>query len=192
MGFPSIFGGSDAYWQEPDFVLSYIVAALVNGIGLEIGVTLMTRGLTISGTLISEAKYLDGITERLQAQVSPADQYVPETAIDALHDLLDLRNMTEFDPVQYKTPPQVSEDESDTVPSEADEPLFDMLDDLGAPLQHLHLIDLVVLTGEPPMSFGEGSGVMLRLRLTSIDGWILGRILPDVPDLSDFDGGLTY
>jgi len=180
MGLPGAAG--ENYWDEPDFVLTYIVTALVNGIGMEIGVTLMMRGLVVSGTLVSEETYLDALTRTLQDQVSFTKDNVPNDARTALKDVLDMRPMTEFDKTDVFEPAE--EDEA----GEKALPPLDTLEDMPPPVQHLHLKDPMIVVGEPPISFGEGSDMIVRLRMTTIDGWMIGRLLSDLPDFPDFGG----
>jgi hypothetical protein len=201
-----MFDSSNNYWDEPDFILTYIVTALVNGMGIEVGVTVTVRGLVMSGTLVSEQAYLDNLTTMLQTQIDFGDPDAPPEAREALNNILDLRMMTEFDPEgifkpltdQLDTPPDDSLDDVSAPlgqPSGDDPFSEDMLEDLledvdmPPPLQFAHLKDPLVLSGEPPVSFGEGSDVILRVRLTSIDSWMIGRLLPDMPDFPDFDLG---
>ncbi|MEL7234829.1 MAG: hypothetical protein AAGK74_10055, partial [Chloroflexota bacterium] len=94
---PMFGGGGENVWDEPDIVLTYIITALVNGMGLEMGATLMARGLVISGTLTSEKAYLDNISDMLMRQVQFDDESVPEEVREGLKDLLNLRSLAEFD-----------------------------------------------------------------------------------------------
>lgn len=198
-----MFGGGagENLWDEPDIVLSYIVTALVNGMGLEIGVTLMARGLVVSGTLTSERNYLEQISNVLMNQVQFTDESVPEDVRESLKALLDLRSLSEFDADSYlpgagsiSMGDEGDEDESDDNDfddmDDFDEDDMDIVD-LPPTLQYLHLKDPIIVAGEPPINFGEGSDVMVRLRLTTIDGWMLGKISPDMTNYIDFDDNGT-
>lgn len=191
---PPMFGGGDNIWDEPDIVLQYIVTALVNGMGLEISVTLMARGLVISGTLTSEAAYLDRISNMLREQVAFTDPEMPPEIKESLQQILDLRSLSEFDITNF-IPRSVIEkmeadledgDTADVDGNDEDDIDYDDMDfdedDFPMTLQYLHLKDPVIVAGDPPINFGEGSDVIIRLRLTSIDGWMIGRIMPDVSD----------
>ena len=90
--------GNSNLWDEPDMVLSYIVTMLVSTMGVEVDVTLMTRGAVISGTLISEGVYLQKLTDTLMEKVQFTNQDVPEEAREALKLVLDVRDMSEFNP----------------------------------------------------------------------------------------------
>jgi len=176
-----MFGGGGNVWDEPDVVLSYIVTMLVNTMGIEVGVTLMTRGLVISGSLVSEAVYLENVTQMLIKQVDITDEDVPEEAREALKSVMDMRGLYEFDPDDFIPGP-------DAVPDDYEyDEMDEFVDDEMAPvIQYLHLKDPLILAGEPPINFAEGSDAMLRLRLTSIDGWMLGIIQPDFGDFMPF------
>lgn len=183
-------------WHEPDVILSYLVTTLVNGMGLEIGMTMVVNGLVMSGTLISEKAYLDIMTETLQSQISFDDKKVPEEVQEALADLLDLRPMAEFDPEEIAERMQAVEDmfEVDDEEDDDDDDDFDVDDFDDIPeipvIHYAHIKDPVMVAGEPPVSFGEGSRVVMRIRLASIDSWMLGRLMSSLDDdFSDFDSG---
>jgi hypothetical protein len=181
---PPMFSGNDNIWDEPDLVLQYIVTALVNGMGLEMSVTLMARGLVVSGTLISEATYLDNISNLLKKQVSFNDPDMPAEVRESLQQVLDLRSLTEFDISDFISEAMLNEDEREEMDDEDDYEDYDYDDDysdMPPELQYLHLRDPLILAGEPPIDFGEGSDIVLRLRLTSIDGWMIGKISPNIP-----------
>ncbi|MEM6282297.1 MAG: hypothetical protein AAF787_08910 [Chloroflexota bacterium] len=170
---PMFSGGGDNVWDEPDIVLTYILTALVNGMGMEMGATLMARGLVVSGTLTSEKAYLDNISDMLASHVQIDDENMPEEMREGLKDLLNLRSLAEFS----------MEDMAAEMDDEDD--IDDM--DLPPPVTYVHLKDPVIVAGEPPIEFGEGSNVIIRLRLTAIDGWMLGKITPDFGGMFDFD-----
>jgi hypothetical protein len=189
MGLPPMFpmGGGENFWDEPDFVLTYIVTALVNGMGVEVGVTFMVRGVLVSGTMISEDSYLELLTQQLQNQISLDDTDAPEDAKEALKAVLDLRSLKEFSPEDYL--PDVAPEDFDD-----DDRLFAVEDvDMGEGpplLQHVHIKDPLIIASDQSIGFGEGEDVLYRLRLTSIDGWMVGRLMPNMPDdfPPDFDG----
>ena len=160
-GFP-MFDSGDEAWNEPDFLLSYLVSSLVNLGGAPVGITLMVKGTILSGTLMSEREYLDTISGLMQQQVrdalsgmTPEDREMAEKAFD-------FRDMAEdFYP----------EDEDDDKPG-------------PEPLYFLHLRNPLVISPQPVISFSSGVLPVMRIRLANIDGWMLGASLPD--DLDDF------
>jgi hypothetical protein len=204
---PPMFGSGENLWDEPDVVLTYIITALVNGMGIEIGATLMARGLVISGTLISEETYLDQMSELLVNQVKFTDPDVPEAMRESLKQALNLRTLSEFNIEDYVRAATASmenleseegdEDDMDDMDDMDDEEIFDQddfdMDDMPPTLQYVHMKDPLIVAGDPPINFGEGSDVILRLRLTSIDAWMVGKISPEMPDFLDFDdNGLAH
>jgi hypothetical protein len=180
---PMFNAGGDNIWDEPDIVLIYIITALVNGMGLEMGVTLMVRGLVISGTLTSEKDYLDTISNMLAEQVEFEEKGVPVDFKESFKEILNLRSLAEFDVTEFASKMADTNDLDDN-----DNDDFDF-DDMEMPPQvtYLHLKDPVIVAGEPPIQFGDGSNIIIRLRLTMVDGWMLGKITPDVGDFFDFD-----
>ena len=64
---------SSSYWHEPDFLLADIVHMLVNLAGLEIGVTLFVKGMTLTGILTSEESYLKDLSDTFRKRVHVKD-----------------------------------------------------------------------------------------------------------------------
>ncbi|MFZ4814412.1 MAG: hypothetical protein ACOYL5_07750 [Phototrophicaceae bacterium] len=186
LDFPMTDGGAN----EPDFILNYIVAGLVNGIGVEIGITLMLRGLVMTGTMVSEKTYLEGVTKTLTEQIDFNDPNTPPEVRESIRQILDLRDLTEFSMADYMmaNAAQMEEYEDDDEDDDFDDD--DYAPDIPPPLQYLHIKDPMMLAGDPPVAFSEGSGVVIRIRMQSIDGWMLGRLLPNTPpdDFLDFGG----
>ncbi len=196
--FPPIMAGGDNPWDEPDVVLTYIVTALVNSMGLQMGMTVMARGLVISGTVVSERSYLENVTQTLLDHVNFTGADIPEEAKESLKDILDVRSLAEFDIEDYMSGIPLDDDDDLDVEGFVNLPLngaeVDEMDadDMPPPLMYIHLKDPVVVAGEPPIGFGEGSDVVIRLRLTSIDGWMLGKLTPNLPDYMEFDDDIQH
>ncbi len=196
--FPPIMAGGDNPWDEPDVVLTYIVTALVNSMGLQMGMTVMARGLVISGTVVSERSYLENVTQTLLDHVNFTGADIPEEAKESLKDILDVRSLAEFDIEDYMSGIPLDDDDDLDVEGFVNLPLNGAevdemdVDDMPPPLMYIHLKDPVVVAGEPPIGFGEGSDVVIRLRLTSIDGWMLGKLTPNLPDYMEFDDDIQH
>lgn len=192
-----MFDSSD-YWSEPDQLLSYVVTMLVNAMDMEFDVTIMLRGLVISGTLVSEGKYLKQASNALAGQFDLSSSKIPVDAREALKEMFNLTNMTEFDVRDYIEIGKAKADADSAAPPDDDpssttDPEFDnddlddedfeaLIDNMPPPLQYLHLRDPMIVAGEPPIRFANGSEIALRLRLASIDGWMLGRLFPVMDD----------
>ena len=152
-------------WQEPDFILSYLISTLVNMGGAPVGITLLVNGTIISGTLIGEREYLARVSESLQTQIrnalemlSPEDRHMAEAAFD-------LRDLVE-----------------DIYPEDADEDDEEPMMGI-TPLVHLHLQDPIVLSSQPAVQFRSGPVPVMRIRLAQVDGWMLGAATaPDDED----------
>ena len=161
-GFP-MFDFSDAAWDEPDLLLSYLVSSLVNLGGAPVGITLMVKGMVISGTLMSEREYLETLTGIMQQQVKDALSGLSQKDREMAEKAFDFRDMAEdFYPE--------GEDETD--------------DDEPEPLFFLHLRNPTVISPQPVISFSSGVLPVMRIRLANIDGWMLGASMPE--DLDDF------
>jgi hypothetical protein len=162
-GFPGMFGDDEFSWHEPDFLLSYLISSLVNVGGAPLGITLMMKGIIITGTLMSEKEYLDTLSDMLQSQVREALASLPEDDRKIAEQAFDFRELTE-----------------DLYPDEGD----DDDDDMPETLFFLHLKNPLVVTPQPSIGFSSGPFPVMRIRLTHIDGWMLGASIPD--DLDDF------
>ncbi|MAS32752.1 MAG: hypothetical protein CL610_02020 [Anaerolineaceae bacterium] len=165
-GFP-MFSSDDESWTEPDFLLSYLISSLVNVGGAPIGITLMVKGMIISGTLLSEREYLDTLSELMQQQVRDALALLPEEDREAAESAFDFRDLTED-----FYPDDRDDDDDDSPP----EPLF-----------YLHLRNPVIVSPQPVVSFSSGIFPVMRIRLANVDGWMLGASMPE--DLDDFMRG---
>ncbi len=165
-------------WQEPDFVLSYLVSSLVNLGGAPLGITLMVNGSILTGTLMSEREYLETLTAMLQSQIrtslsglSPEERKMAENAFD----------LTELTEDFY---PDVDEAEDDSV---EDEPLGPGM----TTIKFIHLKDPIVVSPQPAIGFGEGLLPVMRIRLSMVNGWMLGTSVPGFSDMPD-DNGIRH
>lgn len=154
------FGGVS--WQEPDYLLSYLVSTLVNLGGAPLGVTLLVNGSVLTGTLMSEREYLDILSEMLQAQVTQALGDLSKEEQDLAKSAFDLRDMIED---MYPDMDSVDDDE-------------DEMDEGPLPILHIHLKDPAVISPQPTVSFAEGVFPVMRIRLANVDGWMLGTSIP--------------
>jgi hypothetical protein len=159
-------GRSDDFsWQEPDIILSYLVSSLVNMAGAPVGITLLVKGTILTGTLISEREYLEELSDMLQAQIRRSLMSATEDERRAAEAAFDL---TDFVEDFYPDPDDDDEDE-DSFPSPGFAPLF-----------HLHLKDPVVISPQPAVGFTDGLFSVMRIRLSNIDGWMLGSSIPGI------------
>lgn len=170
-----LMGGGGRSWNEPDYVLTYILTALVNAVNMEISMTLTVNGVLMTGDVVSERVYLQQATELLKSQMDFDDPEMPPEVRQSLEAMLDLTTLAEFDAPWLRDPDDVDDDEDED--SDLVEPPM--------PVEYLHLRAPIILAGEPPVNFGEASDIIVRIRMASIDSWMLGRISPDGPDLLD-------
>ncbi len=162
-GFPSF---DEPAWNEPDFLLSYLVSSLVNVGGAPIGMTLLIKGTVLSGTLMSEREYLDTLSSIMQQQVRDALSGLSKKDRELAEKAFDFRDLTE----DYY--PDTEDEDEESAPE---------------PLLYMHLRNPVIVSPQPVVSFSSGMFPVMRIRLTSIDGWMLGASMPE--DLDDFMRG---
>lgn len=159
-----------ASWQEPDFVLSYLVSALVNLGGAPLGITLLVNGTVLTGTLVSEREYLQSLTNMLQSQIRSSLTGLSAEERKMAESAFDLTDLTE------DFYPDPKEDEE---PNE-DEPGPGM-----TPINFIHLQDPVVVSPQPAIGFSEGLLPVMRIRLSMVNGWMLGTSVPGFTDIPD-------
>ncbi|MBI1281815.1 MAG: hypothetical protein GC179_27065 [Anaerolineaceae bacterium] len=184
------FGGGDAdFWQEPDFLLADLVSGFVNKGGMELGITLFVKGLVLTGTLTSEQDYLKAIsgmfaTQAKKSLVNPSKQEIKNT-----EDVFDFTGLAEDVDLTELYGQRDAEFDDDT--AEPDEHEFEAPDepdddDRTMPnIRYLHLKDPVIIQPQPAVSFTHTQVSILRVKLTTIDGWMVGKVTVD-DDLEDF------
>ena len=167
--------GDPSFWHEPDFLLADLISLMVNKAGMQLGVTLFLKGIVITGTLISEREYLKALSEAFVTQArKSAPNKLSKDELKALQDTFDFTTLTED---SYPEQGDLSGDDED------DEDDFDLDDDVGSTtIRHLHLKDPAILSPQPSITFTHGEFSMMRLRLTTVDGWMLGRSTVFNPD----------
>ena len=188
------FGSSASdsdFWQEPDFLLADLVSGFVNKGGMELGITLFVKGLVLTGTLTSEQEYLKAISGMFAAQakkslVNPSKQEIKNTEevfdFTGLAEDVDLNEMYGDDEVKAEAKPEQADVAVAPEPDEVDP---DDDDRTMPSIRYLHLKDPVIIQPQPAVSFTHTQVSILRVKLTTIDGWMVGKVTVD-DDLSDF------
>jgi len=186
-------GGDNDFWQEPDFLLADLVSGFVNKGGMELGITLFVKGLVLTGTLTSEQDYLKAISGMFAAQakkslVNPSKQEIKNTEevfdFTGLAEDVDLTELygerdPEFDDeVEDEPAPKFEEVNPDEMETEED-------DRTMPSIRYLHLKDPVIIQPQPAVSFTHTQVSILRVKLTTIDGWMVGKVTVE-DDLTDF------
>ncbi|MCB9452670.1 MAG: hypothetical protein H6672_14625 [Anaerolineaceae bacterium] len=167
MGVPEEAG----FWLEPDFLLADLISGLVNKTGMPLGITLFMHGTVITGTLISEKEYLGSLSETFIRQAKRGMESPSEENIKAVEELFDFRTLKED--VDLEEIAGKDEDE---------------LDDIDMPLiRHLHLKDPMIIVPQPSITFGASPMPVMRIRLASIDSWMVGKM-----SLDDLEAGLPF
>jgi hypothetical protein len=160
------------FWQEPDFLLSDLISMLVNRTGIQLGITIMVRGMVVSGVLVSEREYLAELSKYFQDQAKDAIREImasaPKKEVRAM-----LKEAEEAWDFTYLTedayPDDNIEDDDDEDEEEPDFP-----PDFSE-IRHLHLKDVEIVFPAPGLEFAQTRIPTWRIRLTSIDGWLVGR-----------------
>lgn len=171
------------FWQEPDFLLSDLISMLINRTGIQIGITLMVKGMIVSGTLVSEREYLAELSKYFQDQAKEAIKEIMNSAskkevremLKEAEEAWDFTYMTEDN---YRDEEDEEEDEDDADDDEDDE--FDLPSDLSE-IRHLHLKDVEIVFPAPGLEFLQSRIPTWRIRLASIDGWLVGRSVSQMP-----------
>lgn len=170
------YAGESGFWQEPDPFLVDLVSGFVNKGGMELGITLFIKGQVMTGTLVSEQDYLNAMSDMFAAQAKKSMVKPTKEELKATEDVFDFTHLAEdIDPATFM-PDMDDEDEED----------FDMDDNLPLPIiRHLHLKDPVILQPQPSISFSHSQISIVRIRLTAIDGWMIGKVTVDDDSLDD-------
>jgi hypothetical protein len=156
-----------AFWQEPDFLLNDLVSLFANALDAELGVTLLVGGAVVSGMLVGERAYLqavNGLVRRLARE------------------LADKPTQAEMDELMHVfSPDRLSEDVLAAVmdgegpeAATAVELETDLLDN-PPPLRYLHLRDPILIQPGAMLHFGDSELPIMRLRMSQVEGWIIGR-----------------
>ncbi len=191
------FMSDGAYWQAPDFILTDIITTMVNMMEMPVGITIFMKGMIVSGSLVSERQYLGSLSAVFQALASASFEGSEDDAEmkDELQRLFDFTKLAENDYSMMDEdddddqPDTTLEDESD-FDLEMDEDgfdfdeFYDMKKSSVVPVRFMHLRDAMVLYPGASIGFRHSILPIIRIRINSIDGWILGQAL----DASQLDG----
>jgi hypothetical protein len=172
----------NSFWHEPDFLLADLVSSMANKGGMQLGVTLMVKGVVLTGTLVSEREYLAALSEMFTSQAKKSVPTPSKAELRAIEEAFDFNMLTEDSyPGDDDLPDMdlddgAEEDRDDEVDDEDEFPIG------PTPVRHLHLKDPTILLPQPAITFAHGEISIMRLRLTAIDGWMLGRAAVVDPD----------
>jgi hypothetical protein len=186
-------GGDSDFWQEPDFLLADLVSGFVNKGGMELGITLFVKGLVLTGTLTSEQEYLKAISGMFAAQakkslVNPSKQEIKNT--EEVFDFTGLAEDVDLTELYGEREPEFEDEleeelESHPNPNGIGPDGVDDDDRTMPNIRYLHLKDPVIIQPQPAVSFTHTQVSILRVKLNTVDGWMVGKVTVD-DDLSDF------
>ena len=166
-----------AYWQEPDFLLTDLVSLMANRSDSQMGITLMVKGAILTGTLVGEREYLRRVNDMFKRMARETLTKPTKEEIASIDEAFGFDELIED---EYPEPGEENEDEEgEAVETDLHE---------ASPIRHLHLKDPVIIYPGSTLSFMDSALPILRIRLATIDGWMLGRIsviADDDDDLPD-------
>jgi hypothetical protein len=176
------FPPDTGFWQEPDFLLSDLISMLVNRSGVQLGITLMMRGMVVSGVLVSEREYLEELSKYFQDQAKDAIKDLMGSApkkemrkmLKEAEDAWDFTYLTED---VYRDLDEKDDKDKD---EEDDDEDLDIAPDFSE-IRHLHLKDVEIVFPSPGIEFFQSRLPTWRVRLASIDGWLVGRSVAQMP-----------
>lgn len=164
-----------SFWQEPDFLLADIIHVLVNIAELEIGITLFVKGMTLTGVLTSERSYLKDLSDTFRKRVQLKNQKMSKEEREALNQMFDFTRLAES-----------------TLAQELDEEGVEMPDGMSS-IRFLHLKNPILVGQGGVMDFGHNDTPYIRLRLSLIDGWMLGEVVtPEMFHDNDDSGEILH
>jgi hypothetical protein len=173
------------FWQEPDFILSDLVSFMANKMDAELGITLMVGGAVLTGTLVGEREYLTTVNDLFKKLTRDLLHKPTAEDLDAIDETFTFDTLTED-----VYPPDLDEDDEAEKSAEGDED-FD-----PPPIRYLHLKDPVIIQPGASMSFRDSILPIMRIRLSTIQGWMLGRVTmmspEDYEDMDDDDDSPTH
>ena len=154
-------------------MLADIVNMMVNVGELEIGITLFVKGMTLTGTLTSEKQYLRELTDmfRSRIQMKSNKRKMTKKERATIDDMFDFTHLSES-----------------SIAQELDEEGMDIPPHFPA-VRFLHLKNPVLVGQSGIVDFGQGPAPYIRLRLSLIDGWMLGEIATPEMFQDDDNGG---
>jgi hypothetical protein len=174
--FDSMFESDAAFWQEPDFLLSNIVSLMANKMDSQLGVTLLVRGLIMTGTLSGEKEYLTAVNNMFKSIAKDSLVKPSKEDLEAVDEAFIFDELTE-DTYPNFAPPDKNNDYSNDDDDDFDDDDELELDDIDvAQIRHLHLKDPVIIYPQSALSLTESPLPIIRIRLTEVDGWMMGRM----------------
>ncbi len=173
--FDDYFAADSDFWQEPDFLLTDLVSGLVNKGGMELGITLFVKGLVMTGTLTAEQEYLKAISGMFASQAKKNLVNPSKNDLKATEEAFDFTGLAE-DVDLTELYGERDEEFNDEGPDEEDLKDFEPEEPATPPIRYLHLKDPVIIQPQPPVSFEHTPVSILRVKLTTIDGWMIGKV----------------
>jgi hypothetical protein len=155
----SLFPELDDYWREPDFLLRDMVSFMANKLNSNLGITLLVRGSVLTGTLVGEREYLTGVNELFKRMARETLTKPTKEDLESINEAFNYDTMTED---LYPGNEEADEDDESFEPQ---------------PVRYLHLREPVIVFPGATMSFHESPLPIMRIRLTEVEGWMMGRVI---------------
>jgi hypothetical protein len=164
---------ASAFWQEPDFILADLVSLMANKMNSELGITLLVGGTIMTGTLVGERDYLAAVSSLFR---DVARDMFNKPTPDDLKAIDDAFAFDTFVEDEYLDSEEVLDDEK------AEESVS------MPPIRFLHLKDPILIAPGSTMSFRESALPIMRIRLSQVQGWMMGRVtMMNSDEYEDYD-----
>lgn len=169
--------GDPEFWHEPDVLLADLVSGFVNKGGMELGITLFVKGLVITGVLVAEQEYLKSISSMFATQAKRTLVNPTKQEIQTTEEVFDFTGLAEDVDLAELYGERDEESDGAATEEEVDEvEKLGMSEQIPPAIRHLHLKDPVIIQPAPPVSFSHSQLPILRIKLTAIDGWMVGKV----------------
>jgi hypothetical protein len=137
--------------QEGDYLLAVFVSVINAGKMGELGISLLIGGQWLSGQLVAARDWFEGLGAYLDR--------IPMAG--ALGEMVKASGMWAYPPEEEHVEQEVPNADDGVAPK--------------VPIGYLHLRDAQVISAADPV---PTEGGYVRIRIESIDGWMLGRLGP--------------
>ncbi|MBW4436593.1 MAG: hypothetical protein KME04_05635 [Pleurocapsa minor GSE-CHR-MK-17-07R] len=165
---------ASSFWQEPDFILTDLVSLMANKMNSELGITLLVGGTVMTGTLVGERDYLSTVSKLFKSVAREMFDHPTRDDLKAIDDAFEFDAFIEDEYLEPDDAPVEEDAPDEAVPM--------------PPIRFLHLKDPLIIAPGSTMSFRESALPIMRIRLSQIQGWMMGRVtMMNTDEFDEFD-----